>query len=233
MKILVKFPSRERSDRFFKSLDSIYTLCAKPQDLYVLCTFDFDDVAMNNETTKTLLRLYPNLKAIYGTSESKVHAINRDLNEISEFWPEAADWDMLVVMSDDMIFTCPNWDEVIRAEIKTNFPDGDGYLHFMEKDSKEHLCVITICDRKYYERFGFIYDPRFSSLFCDNLQMELAIRLGRYKYIQTELIQHLNPAYGYIPRDELFDKQQEIGWSLDQVLFNQIKCNNYEIDRWL
>lgn len=232
MKILVKFPSRERPDRFFKSLDTIYTLCKNPQDVYVLCTFDFDDSTMNNQTVKTALLLYHNLKAIYGQSDSKIHAINRDLNELPSFWEYAKDWQILVVMSDDMLFNIYGWDEIIRAEMSVNFPNGDGYLHFTEKDSQSALCVMTVCDRKYYERFGFVYDPRFKSLFCDNVQMELAKMLGRYAFVNQEIFLHLNPAYGYIPRDDMFDRQQEIGWTADQELYHELKEKNFEIERW-
>lgn len=239
MKILVKFPSRERPARFFASLETVYNLAYDAENIYVLCTFDENDTeGMNNPYVRQRLDDLEStgmFKAVFGESKSKIHAVNRDMDLIPELFPQAADWGILVNLSDDMVFVAPNWDEYIRAEMRIGFPDTDGYLHFYEQDSKSALCVMTIIGRKYYERFGFIYDPRFKSLFCDNLQFQLAKMLGKYKYIDMEIFKHYNPAYGYenMPKDELFLRQQEIGYSVDEQLFNEIRARNYEIERWI
>jgi hypothetical protein len=232
MKILVKFPSRSRPDRFFRSLDSLYQLCYNPADMYVLVAADTDDASMMNSFVYTkVVNEYKNIKIAYGKSDSKIHAINRNVNELAEFWTEAADWDIIVVMSDDMMFLMPNWDEIIRMEMKANFPDGDGYLHFQEKDTKRLLNVMEIMDRTYYERFGFIYHPSYLSLWCDNEKTELAKRLRRYKYIDMEIFVHENPVYGYQPRDEMFDRQQA-DWGADEANFYKRKALNFEIEKW-
>jgi hypothetical protein len=125
------------------------------------------------------------------------------------------------------------WDEVIRMEMKSNFPHGDGYLHFCEKDTKTALNVMEIMDRTYYERFGFIYHPSYKSLWCDNEKTELAKMLRRYKYIDMEIFVHENPAYGHSfhHRDELFDKQQSL-WGVDEANFLARKAIRFEIEKW-
>lgn len=235
MKILVKFPSRERPDRFFASLDSIYNNVHRGDLLYVLVTIDTNDATMNNEDVINRMGQYKNLQVIAGDSTSKIHAINRDMELIPELFPEAADWDIVVVMADDQQFCVPDFDEYIRGEMQVAFPDTDGYLHFWEKDSHTALNVMTIKGRKYYERFGFLYDPRFKSLWVDNLQMEIAKMLGKYRFVHFEIFRHFNPAYGYegYEKDDLFIEQQEIGYTVDQELFFQLKSKNFEIERWL
>ena len=232
MKILVKFPSRSRPDRFFRSLDSLYQLCYNPADMYVLVAADVDDESMMNSFVYTkVVNEYKNIKIAYGKSDSKIHAINRHINELPEFWPEAADWDVILVLSDDIRMTMPNWDEIIRMEMQVSFPHGDAYLHFQEKDTKKLLNVMEIMDRTYYERFGFIYHPSYLSLWCDNEKTELAKMLGRYKYIDNEIFVHENPVYGYQPRDEMFDRQQDL-WGVDELNYSKRKALKFEIEKW-
>jgi hypothetical protein len=239
MKILVKFPSRERPARFFASLETVYNLAYDAENIYVLGTFDENDTeGMNNPYVKGRLNELESIgrfKAVFGESKSKIHAVNKDMDLIPELFPQAADWDILVNLSDDMLFIAPNWDEYIRAEMRIGFPDTDGYLHFYEQDSKSALCVMTIVGRKYYERFGFIYHPDYASLFCDNEQMQVAKLLNRYKYVDLEIFKHYNPAYNYenMPKDELFLRQQEIGYSIDEQTYNRRKALKFEIYKWI
>jgi hypothetical protein len=90
---------------------------------------------------------------------------------------------------------------------------------------------MEIMDRTYYERFGFIYHPSYLSVFCDNEKTELAKMLRRYKYIDTEIFIHENPAYGYIARDELFDEQQA-HWGVDELNYSKRKALKFEIEKW-
>lgn len=233
MKILVKFPTRSRPVRFFRSLATIYDLAHDPDNIFVLVTADVDDITMNNDALKKQIKQYSgrNLAVIYGNSKSKIEAVNRDIDLLSKEFPAAANWDIIMVMSDDMRFTVLGWDEIVRIEMQRNFPQGDGYLHFKEKDTKEILNVMEIMDRRYYERFGFIYHPSYMSLWADNEKTELAKMLGRYKYIDFEIFNHDNPAYGYLERDTLFDAQQEL-WGVDEQNYHYRKSLMFEIEKW-
>lgn len=219
--ILFKLPSRGRPERFFRALDSIVNNLAAPYAYHISCTLDVDDPTMNNAEVITKIAHYENISIGYGMSKSKVHAINRGMIYQK--------WDILVNFSDDMVFTVYGFDEMIRLEMQQNFPDTDGYLHFPEKDSMAALCVLTICGKKYYDRFGYIYHPDYKSLFCDNEQMEVAKKLGKYVYIPYIIFEHRNPAYSHYSeqRDEMFNQQQEIGWTVDQETFNKRKAINF------
>ncbi len=219
--ILFKFPSRGRPEKFFIALDSIVNNIVCDFAYHISCTLDEDDKAMNNDEVRQTLSTYKNLSIGWGKSTSKVDAINRDMPEI--------DWDILVNFSDDMLFNFYGFDEVIRQEMMQNFPDTDGYLHFPERDSMAALCVLTICGRKYYDRFGYIYNPEYKSLFCDNEQMEVAKILGKYIYLPYMIFEHRNPAYAHYneERDAMFNNQQQIGWTIDQQTFNRRKAINF------
>lgn len=224
-KILIKYPSRQRPERFFDGMESIYNNLYNTENFCVLVTADYDDTTMFNEETKNRILGYKNAHVIYGKSTSKVDAINRDMNILPE---PMKDWDILVVMSDDMRFTFFGWDEIVRNEFSDN--NFDKLIHFPENDAKEALAVMYIAGRVYYDRFAYIYHPEYKSLFCDNEVMEVSKILGTYQYVNFPgLFVHLNPAYGYIPKDEMFIKQQEIGWTIDQQTFIERKQRNFDI----
>ena len=221
MKILIKFPSRGRVDRFFSALDACVSNIQDKANYHVSFTLDSDDPVMNNDNVVARLMEYDNVSIGWGKSKSKVDAINRSMPDI--------EWDILVNLSDDQFFNIYGWDTMVRVEMANHFPDGDGYLHFQEKDSMSALCVQTICDKKYYDRFGYIYHPAYKSLFCDNEQFLVAKKLGRYIYIPYEIMTHSNPAYGYLPKDEMFLKQQEIGYTIDQQTFIERQAKDFDL----
>lgn len=220
-KILIKFPSRGRKERFFKALDACINNIQDKGNYQVSCTLDLDDPIMNNDEVKEKIASYQNVSVCWGKSDSKIHAINRDLPE---------DFDILVVLSDDIFFNIFGWDTLVRMEMENNFPDGDGYLHFREKDTTDILNVMTVIDKKYYDRFGYIYHPSYKSLWCDNEQMAVSKILKRYAYVPFEIMLHRCPAYGYTdcPRDEMFNTQQNF-WQLDEMNFNERRLKNFDL----
>lgn len=220
-KILFKLPSRGRPERFFKALDSIIDNVRDKDSYHVSCTLDTDDATMNNEDVISKIRTRKNVSIEWGLSTSKINAVNRNMPNI--------DWDILLVSSDDIYFDIYGFDEMVRLEFNQHFPNGDGYVHFKEKDSGSALCVMTCCDKKYYDRFGYIYHPEYISLFADNEQFDVAKILGRYVYVPYEIMQHLNPAYGYLEKDEMFKYQQKIGWTKDQQTYNERKAKNFDL----
>jgi len=226
-KILVKYPSRGRVDRFFEALDACVNNIQDKSNYFISLTLDTDDLVMNNEDVVKRIYEYENVEIAWGKSTSKVNAINRTMPDI--------EWDILVNLSDDQFFNIYGWDNIVRVEMETHFPDLDGYLHFKEKDSREALCVQTICGREYYKRFNYIYHPAYKSLFCDNHQMIIAQMLKKYVYIPYELIVHKNPAYlEYgMERDELFDIQQDIGYTVDHKTFLEFQSRNFDIHLFL
>lgn len=194
------------------------------ENFHVACTFDTnDDSYCNNamiEKIQAHQMIWPSkLSVVWGESTSKIHAVNRNMPDI--------DWDIVCVMSDDMILTFYGFDQIIRQAFEDSL---DWLVHIPDNDAKNVLATMYIAGRDYYNRFGYIYHPSYKSLFCDNEAQEVAQKLGRYKYIDCPgLIFHANPAYGHQPKDEMFIKQQEIGWTVDQETYNQRKAKDFDL----
>jgi len=218
---LFKFPSRNRPDRFFKSLDSLINNISDKDYFHVSCTLDTDDLVMNNPETIERILSYPNTSIEWGYSKSKIHAVNRSMPDI--------EWDILFVHSDDMIFNIFGFDVMVGVDMMNHFPDGFGLLHYPDQDAKEHLATMYIAGRKWWEfRNKNIYHPSYKSLWCDNEEMLVAQKQGKYKYCGYQINVHLNPAYGHLPKDEMFLEQQG-HWNDDELNFYVRKERNFDL----
>lgn len=216
-RILFKYPSRGRPDRFFKSLDTIYNNLYDLVNFQVSCTLDTDDLAMFNQSVIEKIYSYKNISISWGLSDSKVHAINRDMPENG--------WDIVVVMSDDMAFTFYGFDQIIREAFSDSL---DWLVHIPDNDAKDILAVMYIAGRPFYNRRGYVYYPGYKSLHCDNEIQAIARKEGRYKFVNCPgVIWHGNPAYGHMPKDPMFEEQQRIGWTEDHALYNEREANNF------
>lgn len=219
MKILFKFPSRSRPERFFKTLDNLHSMIVDKDNYHIACTLDEDDYTMNNQEVLARIHGYAHTTAMWGRSKSKIDAFNRDILEIDG-------WDIVVAVSDDMHFTVLGFDNLIREGFKSNAPDLDALLHYPDQDAKHIIPVLYIAGRKYFNRDLFIYNPIYESLFCDNESMEVALLRKRYFFMGLRILNHLNPAYGHLPRDAQFDKQQGL-WGKDERTYHIRKANNF------
>ena len=216
MKILFKYTTRSRRSNFLRGYDSILNKIANREDYHILISVDKDDQSMF-----PLPVLDGNYTFVVGNSKNKIDAINRDLNEFDY------DWDILINMSDDMIFTKKGFDDIIRAEF---YKDFNQYLHFNDGNQKSNVCTMHIVGREYYDRFKYIYHPDYISLWSDVENDIVAKQLGCYKYMgdNLKLFRHLHPAWGLAPQDALSIKTEDRAlWVADEITFNKRKINNF------
>ena len=216
MRILFKYTTRSRRSNFLRGYDSILNKIANREDYHILISVDKDDQSMS-----PLPVLDGNYTFVVGNSKNKIDAINRDLNEFDY------DWDILINMSDDMIFTKKGFDDIIRAEFYNDF---NQYLHFNDGNQKCNVCTMHIVGRNYYDRFNYIYHPDYISLWCDVENDIVAKQLGCYKYMgdNIKLFRHLHPAWGLAPQDALSIKTEDRAlWVADEITFNKRKIKNF------
>jgi len=222
LKILFKYPSRGRYERFIDGMDSIYNNIYDKDNFHVIVTADYGDIAMQSLLTDSKYLKYKNTTTCYGNSISKVHAINKNV----ECCP--IEWDIIVNHADDMRWMLYGFDEIIRQQFADS--DLDKLIHIPDQDAKSDLATMYIAGRRYYERTNYIYNPEYQSLFCDNEAQAVAKKLGKYQYVDCPaILVHLNSAYGHLPKDEMFLKQQEIGYTIDQQTFIRRQALNFDL----
>ena len=216
MRILFKYTSRSRRSNFLRGYDSILNKIANREDYHILISVDKDDQSMF-----PLPVLDGNHTFVVGRSKNKIDAINRDINEFDY------DFDILINMSDDMIFTKKGFDDIIRAEFYNDF---NQYIHYNDGNQKCNVCTMHIVGRNYYDRFKYIYHPDYISLWCDVENDIVAKQLGCYKYMgdNLKLFRHLHPAWGLAPQDALSIKTEDRAlWIADEITFNKRKIKNF------
>jgi hypothetical protein len=222
MKLLIKFPSRGRPDKFKYALYNYISKCKNKKDTSFLFTFDEDDTTMNNESMKEeIAELCGSMEhyIVYGTSENKIHAINRDLKS---FW----NWKILLLASDDMIPVVKGYDEIIREKMINHYIDTDGVLWFNDGYAGDRLNTLVCMGKTYYLRFNYIYNPIYKSFFCDNEFMDTANTLRKQTYFHQTIIQHQHPANtADVQEDELY-KQNNKYWNADARTYYHRKQYN-------
>jgi hypothetical protein len=184
LKILCKFPSRSRPEKF-KQVFSLYkSMASGKHDLIFVLSFDSDDESMNNDDMKRWLSEQgSNVHWFYGNSTSKISAVNADMDR---GW----DFDILLLASDDMIPVKSGYDDTIAKDMLEHFPDFDGVLHYNDGLRGDKLNTLCILGKPYFDRFGYIYHPSYISVFADNEFTEVSYALGKARYIDKVIIQH-------------------------------------------
>jgi hypothetical protein len=220
MKLLVKMPTRGRGKQALAVLDRLIYTCANIQNTKFLLICDKDDPSTNNFGVIQQILQYQNLfkvEVAWGESYNKIHAVNRDT---------PGDWDVLVLTSDDMIPVEDRWDEKIRDEMDFHFPDLDGVLYF--RDGYTPLNTLPIMGRKYYDRFGYIYNPIYKSFFCDNEFHIVADTLKKQVCIEEVLFKHEHPANTGKGWDTLYEQNQKY-WDEDKKIFEERIMKDFEL----
>lgn len=187
MKILVKYPTRSRPAEFTIALGRAIKN-QTTENVDYLISYDEDDHTMTNGLIEVVCDRYKNVIFKKGRSASKIHACNRDIATYTK------KWDIIVLLSDDMICNQKGWDELLIKEMETYYPDTDGVLFHNDGYVGNKLNTMCILGKKYYDRFGYIYNPNYLSLWCDNEFMDVANKLNKQTYFDTVIFKHNHPA---------------------------------------
>lgn len=214
--ILINFASRSRPQKFHSCIENIAECFT---DYFILAKIDSDDPFFK----KYVDRAYPEVRQVIGKGKSKVYAINNGV-------PDEG-WDILINTSDDIKWL-PGAGEEIQKQM-----EADTFLHFPEvyadgqakkKGNRNTISVVSIMDKIYYDRTKNVYNPAYKSLWCDNEATEVARKLGRYKFVDKYIFQHIHPVAGYGKKDELL-RYTESFYKVDKETFLTRQGNNFDL----
>ncbi len=223
MRILYKFPSRSRPDKMFVCLDNIISL-ARHEDYIILLTLDLNDASVfNNEVINRLEGYGKKVVTIFGLSDNKVNAINKGMEYVN-------DWDICIVMADDMEFKVEGFDLKIIELFNKYFPDTDGFLHLPDGKVNERLPTMCIIGRKLYDYFGYLYNPIYHSVYCDNEQFDVVKILKKYIYVPVYLFTHNHYRWKLREMDDLdkINDNTEM-YRIDGEIYRKRKAINFGI----
>lgn len=200
-------------------------MAARPDSIGVVVSCDVDDVTMTGDDIQQ--RLFAVLSrfewnAVYfGANTTKIEACNADIGKVD--YP----WDIVVLVSDDMIPEVRGYDEFIRRAMT---PDRDCILWFNDGFQGTRLNTLSIYGRTMYERLGSIYAPEYKSFYCDTELTDLCKTTLRSKTVYTPMciIRHRHPSLGYrVAVDSLYVRNQRY---LEEDLRTYISRKTYEFD---
>lgn len=219
MKILFKFPSRSRPEKFFKTLKNIILNTVDWSNYLISATLDENDLTMNNDSVKEKLKTeYPLVEVWWGRSRNKVDAINRDVNI-------SYDWDIIVLVSDDMEFIAYGFDDMIRRDFKLE-ESLDRVIHYTDGFDHDPIISLPVLGREWYNHWGYIYNPVYVSLFCDEELYLVAKQLGKLYTSDFKIVRHNHPAWiGGIIDPQL--KSSQSFHPIDKITFERRKRNNF------
>jgi hypothetical protein len=222
-KLLFKYTSRSRPDLFFRGLLSILNHINDKENYHILCSFDEDDATMNNKSVTDRLDQIQNLSYFFGTSTSKINAINRDFEMFPVF-------DILINFSDDQVFITQGFDDMIRADMSLAADDLDMFLHYPDQNVGDRLPTMSIMGEEYFRRFGYIYHPDYNSVYADNEAMDVAKILGKYKFISSVIFDHLHPVFGGAAWDEQYRKTEDaVNYKKDREVYYARKKRKFDL----
>ena len=191
MKILYKYPTRERPLLFSRTLRAWYDNMHL-DNFSFLISCDSNDVQMNNDNAKQFMSSFKNLKFRYDDNSSKIEACNRGVSE--------ENFDIVVLVSDDMVPEVHGFDDVIIQRMTEEFPDTDGALWFFDGYNPD-INTLSVLGRKYYERFNYIYHPSYTTQWCDQEHTDVSKSLGKLCRYDDVIVRHLHPEVAALRND--------------------------------
>lgn len=218
--LLIKIPTRSRPEKFFKQLDKYYSMLSGKVRYAFLIACDLDDQTMNNAAIKERFANYPNLTVTFSTNVSKVEAYNRDL--------ATADFDIVLVASDDMEPAMWGFDKTIVEAFAQHFPDYDGVLNYHDGHVGAQCNTYPIIGKMFYKRFGYVYHPAYLSLFANDQLTMVSRMLGKEFVSNDVLLRHNHPAWGLGEWDVLYQRNEALK-DLDHAVYKFHKSNNFNI----
>lgn len=222
-RLLIKIPTRSRPQKFFEMLDKFYANLSNEVPYTFLISLDEDDASMNNPAVIEKLSKYSHLFFYFGKGASKVEAYNRDIEKHSVF-------DVLLVASDDLEPVEYAFDLIILEEMLGVFPDFDGVLCFSNEFHYSNANIAPVMGKRFYDRFGYVYNPQYKSLYCDNELTDVARKLHKNFDSNIVLMRHNHPAFGRAALDALYVRNENPQLtSQDYVLYKERKKRGFDI----
>lgn len=145
------------------------------------------------EAAERAARQYPNTKI----------AINRGPKNCVSGWNTAAKLSsgkVLIAISDDFVPPI-NWDNLLLDVPPKGWIEGE-YVVKVHDGYNPQIFVLPILTRKRYEKFGYIFYPKYESMYCDTEFGEVAIRDKVVLYAEYLLFEHYHCDVGKRVRDE-------------------------------
>lgn len=135
---------------------------------------------------------------------------------------------VIICVADD--FTPPqDWDSLLLA-LEPGWENTEKVVH-VNDGYVFNIFVLAILTRLRYERYGYVFYPKYQSMFCDTELGEVAYRDGVVMEAMQLMFEHCHPDCNKRPRDDkdsIHASQER--WNSGEMLFNFRKKLNFPVD---
>jgi hypothetical protein len=202
-----QYPSRGRPGWFKETFTAYLENLSGEHHYRFQVAIDTDDATMNN--ADMLEWIGDRASVVIGNHQSKIEACNSAL-------PDPGNFDVVVLISDDMVPFKHGFDDVIHKDFKRYCPDYDGVMRYWDRMRliNEHLVTWTVMGREFFKYYGCLYHPNYRSQWCDNELTDVALRENKLFHSTAEIVEHQWKKFGmdltYSVSDEDFGRDREV-----------------------
>ena len=180
-KISLLLPTRERSKKIIRLLDSINESCFNIKRIEILLLLDTDDKELNEYEKISQHKKYKKLNIKIFIQDLKTHS------ERNNFLANNSLGDIIFPINDDIIFKTKNWDFEIDKEFSKieNTP----YCLWINCGQKYNYlhCDFPIINREWFDRLSYVGSEFFKFWYLDTWICDLSFRSK--KFLITEKIE--------------------------------------------
>lgn len=224
-KLLVQIHTKARPEQFLNVLDKYYQKLSNQIPYHFLITCDYEDPAMNSPEMRERLAVYPNLSVLFGRTKSHAEARNLGIESLN------FKFDVILVASDQLEPVENHYDKLIVEAMQKEFPDYDGVINF-SKEGTESINIAPVLGKKFYKRFGYIYNPEYQFSFYDSELTFVSRMLAKEAVINQDILKASvkQTAKFMNPRDrQLFHKRRLDNFDLHEDLLKSIFVKDWSI----
>lgn len=221
MKITVIHPSRGRADQAFKTFLK-WRMSADIASWEYILSIDEDD-ADNYKIFDREFNWHDSLPNGWERCNKRLISPNKSAIDAINNAAKIATGDLFIIISDD--FSCPeHWDTLLLNDLN----DKEDFLLKTNDGLQKTLVTLPIMDRKYYERFGYVYHEDYGHMHADEEMTIVALMLGRF--INSDLVfPHYHYTTGAMQMDDINVKNNNT-WAHGQATLNRRALNNFGIE---
>ena len=174
-KISILLPTRERSKKFERFLNSLVLTCKDLSRIELLLLVDEDDnevddykrIIENDNFNKLNIKLF--------VKNLATHAVRN--NHLAKH----CTGDIIFPVNDDMIFVSLNWDSNIDKEF-SKFNMNKAYSLWIRSNIKYSYlhCDYPIVNKSWYKKLGYVGSENFNFWYLDTWICDLGFRSGKF-----------------------------------------------------
>ena len=221
--ISILTPTRQRSQRCFEFIKSIYTKTDQPQNIELLFYVDKDDPQLTHykKLEKACHKNYPDFNNVKFIIQPPI-SVSKSWNIIAA----QSKGDILIMGNDDLLYRTSHWDTILKQKIQNYYHKDEIYCAWFNDglNGSKH-CAFPILSRKWYKTVGYFSPGVFNFGYNDTWVFDIAKKIDRLLYIPEVLVEHMHFTIGKSDNDKTYQRNriEERGnlYELDAEIFEQ------------